>query len=100
MWDACFFFFFHVRLAKLELTQDNNLESQLYVAKLLQLQGNVKKATRMLKKTLKKSGVQNISRTKSVGCFFLSYIALMDVTMLHTIRLMPPRSFLACFEKH
>jgi len=64
------FFFFHVRLVKLELTQENYLENQLYVAKLLQLQGNVKKATRMLKKTLKKSGVQNISQMKSVGCVF------------------------------
>ena len=72
------FFFFHVRLVKLELTQDNYLVNQLYVAKLLQLQGNVKKATRMLKKTLKKSGVQNISRMKSIGCVFFSKLYCFD----------------------
>ena len=74
-------------------------------SKLLQLQGTfvskeLERKEGMLKKTLKWRSKYKPDEIRWVSFFFLSYIALMDVTMQHTIRLMSPRSFLACFKKH
>lgn len=60
---------------------------------------DVKKATRMLKKTLKWRSEYKPDEICWVR-FFLSHIALKDVTMVHMWFCLCQRSFLACFVKH